>query len=407
MRQPIPSPYPAIREDFPFLKAYPKLAYLDNAATTQKPQVVLDALASYYQAGNANIHRGIYSLAAKATQAYETARDKVQTWLGAAHREEIIFTKGTTEAINMVAFSYLGSRLQAGEEVLISEMEHHANLIPWQQLCIQKKAKLQVIPMREDGTLDWALFPSLLTEKTRLLALAHISNTLGTIHPIEQAIQQAHAKGIPVLIDGAQSAAHAVPNLQDLNADFYTFSGHKLYGPTGIGVLYGKKEHLEAMQPYLYGGDMIRKVSLQETTFAPLPNKLEAGTPHIAGAVGLGAALDYLQALDKSAVQTYLAALTQYAREQVGQVEGLTIYGPTQDTANVFSFGLEGVHPHDLATMLDSYEVAIRAGQHCTQPLLEKLGVPATARVSFGLYNRPEEVDQLVQALREIKAFFA
>lgn len=397
----------SIRGKFPIFTTYPDLAYLDNAATTQKPASVLEAISHYYQAENANIHRGIYRLAAKATDRYEQTRNQVMRFLKAPERESIIFTKGTTEGINIVAQSFLAARLHPGDEVLISAMEHHANLVPWQMICAQKGAHLRIIPLTELGELDMDSIEELLTDRTRMVALTHISNTLGTINPIESIIEKAHAKDIPVLIDAAQSVAHYELNVQSLDCDFLVFSGHKMYGPTGVGVLYGKRAWLEEMSPYQYGGDMIRLVQFEKTTFAPLPNKLEAGTPNIAGIAALGAAISFLNSQDLSLIQQHIQELGSYTRKLLAEIPDLRLIGESPHATGIVSFYLADIHPHDIATFLDHSDIAVRAGHHCTQPLMNLYGISGTARASFAVYNTREEVDRLVASLLEMKAFFA
>lgn len=397
----------SIRDKFPIFNTYPDLAYLDNAATTQKPTSVLEAITHYYQAENANIHRGIYRLAAKATDRYEQTRNQVMRFLKAPERECIIFTKGTTEGINIVAQSFLTARLNPGDEVLISAMEHHANLVPWQMICAQRGARLRIIPITKSGEIDMETIDELLTANTRMVALTHISNTLGTINPIEAIIEKAHKQDIPVLIDAAQSVAHYDLNVQSLDCDFLVFSGHKMYGPTGVGVLYGKREWLEEMSPYQYGGDMIRLVQFEKTTFAPLPNKLEAGTPNIAGIAALGAAISFLNSQDLSVIQKHIQELGSYTRKLLAEIPDLRLIGEASHVTGIVSFFLEDIHPHDIATFLDHSDIAVRAGHHCTQPLMNLYGIPGTARASFAAYNTQEEVDRLVASLLEMKAFFA
>lgn len=403
----MPSLGQPLRAAFPVFAEYPALAYLDNAATTQKPQTVIEGLAHHYRTSNANIHRGIYHLANAATDAYESTRDRVRAWLNAPAREQIIYTKGTTEGINLVAERFLRPRLQAGDEVILSTMEHHANLIPWQVACQATGARLRVIPVNEAGELDYDAFAAMLSPRVKLVAVVHISNTLGTINPVARIIEEAHAADIPVLMDAAQSAAHYPLDVQALDCDFLVFSGHKVYGPTGIGILYGKRKWLEEMAPYQYGGDMIRTVSFEATTFAPLPHKLEAGTPNIAGAAGLGLALDFLQQFSHPEMLAHLDDLGEYARQQLRPIEGLRLIGQAQARSAIVSFTLEEVHPHDIATLLDHDGIAIRAGHHCTQPLMDHYGLPGTARASFALYNHRAEVDRLAASLREMKQLFA
>jgi cysteine desulfurase/selenocysteine lyase len=397
------------RTDFPILKSKvhdKPLVYLDNAATTQKPLPVIEAERDYYLYTNANVHRGIHSLSQQATEAYEHARGTVQHLLNAARPEEIIFVRGTTEAINLVAQSYGRSRFHAGEEIILSQMEHHSNIVPWQMLCQQTGATLRIIPVNDDGELRMEVFAGLLNEHTRLVAVTHVSNTLGTINPVAEIIAQAHARGVPVLLDGAQAVAHLPVDVQALDCDFYAFSGHKLYGPTGIGVLYGKSALLEAMPAYQGGGDMIRSVSFAETTFNTLPYKFEAGTPNIAGAIGLGVAIEYLDSFGWDELLAHEQSLLRYAVQEMSGIEGLTIIGNAREKICIISFVLEGIHPHDIGSILDDEGVAIRTGHHCTMPLMERFGVPATARASFALYNSQHDVDVLVNAIHQTKEVF-
>lgn len=396
-----------IRQQFPFFSHHPDLVYLDNAATTQKPASVIQAITGFYEKENANVHRGIYKLAAQTSQRYEMVREKVAAFIQAAKKEEIVYTSGTTASINLVAYSFLAPRLQAGDEVLISAMEHHANIIPWQQVCKQKRALLKVIPMTESGALDMDAYAALLSAKTRLVAVNHISNTLGTINPVQSIIDLAHAKGIPVLVDGAQSAAHYAINVQDWGADFFVFSGHKIYGPTGIGILYGKAEHLKGMEPYQFGGDAIRDVRFEETTFAKGPQKFEPGTTNIAGVLGLGAAIDFLNGLDHTAVRQYLQQLHTLADEGLQSIDGLRVIGQANQKSAIISFALGMAHPHDVATFLGAENIAVRAGHHCTQPIMDFYQIPGTTRASFALYNTREEVQRLVETIHEVAAFFA
>ncbi len=400
----------SIRSDFPILlqssENQSPIAYLDNAATTQKPQVVIDAVNHFYQNNNANIHRGVYKLAVKATQAYETARDKVQRFINAPDRKEVIFTKGTTDGINLVAQTLGNQRLKAGDEVLISAMEHHSNLIPWQVLCQRTGAKLRVIPMDESGCLQLGQLSDLINERTRMVALVHISNSLGTINPVKKVIRAAREFDIPVLIDGAQSAAHLPIDVQDLDCDFFAFSAHKLFGPTGVGVLYGKARWLQQMEPYQFGGEMIKTVSFEKSVYADLPHKFEAGTPNIAGVVGLGVAIDYIENIGHGAMSTYLAELTEYALQQLQAISRLQLIGTAPQRSCILSFIMEGVHPHDIATILDQHGVAVRAGHHCTEPVMQFFKVPGTVRASFAPYNTREEVDRLVEGLREVQTIF-
>jgi len=398
-----------VREDFPALHQRVQgkpLIYLDNAATTQKPRPVLEALRRFYEQDCSNVHRGVHTLSQRATEAYERARETVRRFLNARSEEEIIFVRGTTEAINLVAHSFGRARVRAGDEILISAMEHHSNIVPWQILCEETGARLRVAPINDEGELILDEFERLLTARTRLVAITHLSNALGTIPPVREVIQLAHARGIPVLLDGAQAVAHLKVDVQELDCDFYAFSGHKLYGPTGIGVLYGKAEWLEAMPPYQGGGDMISSVTFEKTTYNRLPYKFEAGTPHIAGAIGLGAAIEYVTALGLDAIAAHERDLLIYATEALSGIPGLRLIGTAREKASILSFTLEGIHPHDIGTILDHEGIAIRAGHHCAQPVMERFGVPATARVSFALYNTREEVDALVTALQKVREVF-
>ncbi|HZH42233.1 MAG TPA: cysteine desulfurase [Gemmatimonadales bacterium] len=398
-----------IRRDFPILGtlAHGKpLVYLDNGATSQKPQAVIDAVSHYYESGNANVHRGVYALSESATAAYEGTRAKVARFLNAREDREIIYVRGTTEAINLVASSFGRLKVKAGDEILVSAMEHHSNIVPWQILAEQSGATLKVIPMNERGELLLDEYRKLLTPRARIVAVAHISNSLGTINPIKEMVKLAHAKGVPVLVDGAQGAPHLVVDVQDLDCDFYTVSGHKMFGPTGVGVLYGKAAHLEAMPPYQGGGDMIRSVTFAKTTYAPIPAKFEAGTPDIGGVVGLGAAVDYLEGLDRKRAAAHEQDLLEYATKALGTVPGLRIVGTAAQKASVISFVLDGIHAHDVGTIVDQAGVAIRTGHHCTQPVMEFFQVPATARASFAFYNTRDEVDILVDALKGVRKVF-
>jgi cysteine desulfurase/selenocysteine lyase len=398
-----------VREDFPILHRQVNgkpLVYLDNAATAQKPQVVIDTLDRFYREENSNVHRGVHFLSQRATDEYEMARVKVQRFLNAAEPREIIFVRGTTEGINLVASSFGRSKVRAGDEILISAMEHHSNIVPWQMLCEEKGAVLRVIPINDAGELRLEEFEKLLSPKTQLVALVHLSNALGTLNPVRPIIEMAHRRGIPVLLDGAQAAPHLKVDVRELDCDFYAFSGHKLYGPTGIGVLYGKARLLEAMPPYQGGGEMISSVTFEKTTYNTIPNKFEAGTPHVAGAVGLAAAIDYLSALDREAVEAYEHELLAYATEALRQIPGLRIIGTAREKAGVISFVLDGIHPHDIGTIVDQEGIAIRTGHHCAQPVMDCFGVPATARASLAFYNTKEEIDALVSSLHKVKEVF-
>ncbi|MGZ8391330.1 MAG: SufS family cysteine desulfurase [Gemmatimonadales bacterium] len=399
-----------IREDFPILRQRIRgkpLVYLDNAATSQKPQVVIDAVTRFYAAENANIHRGVHYLSERASVAYDEAREKVARFLNAGSSREVIFTRGTTEGINLVAQTYGRTRLKPGDDIVITAMEHHSNIVPWQLLCEQTGATLRAAPINDEGELDLEAFERLLGERTRLVAVVHVSNALGTINPIKRLVELAHARGIPVLVDGAQAAPHLPVDVRDLDCDFFVFSGHKVFGPTGVGVLYGREALLERMPPYQGGGDMVETVTLQRSTWAPLPAKFEAGTPMIAEVLGLGAALDYVNGVGLNAIAAWEHELLRYATERIRRIEGIRLIGTAREKASVLGFVLEGVHPHDIGTVLDDAGVAIRAGHHCAQPVMERFGVPATARASFAFYNTREEVDALADGLLTVKKMFA
>ena len=400
-----------IRKDFPILKRSVNgkpLVYLDNAATSQKPQAVIDALTQYYTFDNANIHRGLYFLSELATEQYESARLKVKELINAMSVSEIVFVRGTTEAINLVASSLCRAKhFNDGDEIIISHMEHHANIVPWQLLCERKRINLKVIPINDQGELDMDAFEKMLSEKTKLVSVVHISNSLGTVNPVKKIIDIAHSRGIPVLLDGAQAIPHYKIDVQELDADFYAFSGHKVFGPTGIGVLYGKTEYLDIMPPYQGGGDMIRTVTFEETTFDDIPRKFEAGTPNIAGGIGLGAAIDYLNQFDRNEMVEHEKFLLKYGTEQLSQIEGLRIIGTAKEKASVISFVIEGIHPYDIGTIIDTDGIAIRTGHHCTQPIMKRFNVPATARASFAFYNTKEEIDKLVLGILKVKKMFA
>ena len=400
-----------IRADFPVLDQIVNdepLIYLDNAATTQKPQAVLDVLNHYYLQDNANVHRGVHTLAERATAEFEAARKKVQQFIHANSNKEIIFTKGTTDSLNIIAQSY-GEFIQAGDEIVISKMEHHANLIPWQQLAKRKQAVLRYIPLTADGHLDVQAAKTIINEKTAIVALAQVSNVLGTVNQVKKIAQLAHQHQAIMVVDGAQAVAHMPVDVQDLDCDFYCFSGHKMCGPTGIGVLYGKQTLLEKMEPVAFGGEMIDFVDLYESTWTELPWKFEAGTPNIAGAIGLGAAIDYLEKIGMQTIHDYEQAIVAELLPKLQQIEGLTIYGPQNPTEHtaVIAFNLDHLHPHDVASALDMQGIAVRAGHHCAQPLIKELGCFATARASFYFYNTKEEADQLVAAILATKEFFA
>ncbi len=399
-----------IREDFPFLKqkVYGKpLVYLDNAATSQKPQVVLDAMLRFYTQDCANVHRGVHIISERATQSYEHARVKIQRFINAADPREIVYVRGSTEGINLVAQTYGRQHVQAGDEILISALEHHSNIVPWQMLCEEKGAHLRVAPINDRGELILDEFEKLLSDRTRLVGIAHVSNALGTVNPIKQIVQMAHARNIPVLVDGAQAAPHTKLDMQALGCDFYVVSGHKLFGPTGIGALYGKASLLESMPPYQGGGDMILSVTFEKTIYNHLPYKFEAGTPNIAGAIGLGAAIDYVTNVGMENISSYEHALLAYATEAIGQIPGVRLIGTAREKAGVLSFVLEGVHPHNVGTVLDREGIAVRTGHHCAQPVMERFGVPATARASLAFYNTKQEINALAAGLERVKTMFA
>ena len=390
-----------IRDQFPAIhqKVYGKpLIYFDNGATSQKPQVVIDAINKYYTSENANIHRGVHFLSQKATDAYEEARRIVQRFIHAEHEHEVIFTKGTTDGINLVA-SCFGELLKAGDEIIISAMEHHSNIVPWQMLAERKGLKLNVIPIFDSGELDMEAFEKMLSEKTKLVSVTHISNTLGTINPVKTIIEKAHVVGAKVLLDGAQSIQHLQINVQELDCDFYVFSSHKVFGPTGAGVLYGKETVLNAMPPYQGGGDMIAKVTFEKTTYNELPFKFEAGTPHIIGGIATGTALHYLSSLDSASIHAHEMELLNFAQEELLKIDGLRIIGTAKEKTSVVSFVVDGLHPFDIGTLLDKQGIAVRTGHHCTQPLMDRFGIPGTVRASFAFYNTKEEVEVFLKAL--------
>ena len=398
-----------IREDFPILKTRIRnkpLCYFDNAATTQKPQQVLDIVDNYYTSMNSNIHRGVHYLSNLATDAYEDARKKVKSFINAASEKEIIFTKGTTEGINLVANSFGRKFLKEGDEIIISNMEHHSNIVPWQFLCNEKKAKLKIIPIDDNGEIIFDEFLKLISDRTKLISVVYISNSLGTVNPVKEIMEIAHKYNIPVLLDAAQTVNHRPVNVEELDCDFLAFSGHKLYGPTGIGVLYGKEKLLDAMSPFMGGGDMISKVTFEETTFNELPFKFEAGTSNIAGAIGLGAAIDYVSSIGMEKIAAHEASLLEYATQRLKEVPGLKIIGNAKYKSGAISFVFDNIHPHDVGTLLDYEGIAIRTGHHCTQPVMERYNIPATSRASFGLYNTIEEVDILVDALKKVIEVF-
>jgi len=399
-----------IREDFPVLHQMVNgkpLVYLDNAATTQKPQAVIDALVRYYSEDNSNVHRGVHTLSQRATEDYDSGRSKARQFLNAASDEEIIFVKGTTDGINLVAHSYARQHLGEGDEIIISTMEHHSNIIPWQVLCQEKGAHLRVIPISDAGELLMDEYESLLSSRTKLVAITHVSNVLGTVNPIKQIVEMAHSQGVPVLVDGAQATPHMPVDVQKLGCDFYVFSCHKIYGPTGIGVLYGKAELLEAMPPYQLGSDMIKSVTFERTVYNDLPYKFEAGTPNIAGVIGMGAAIDYLTEIGMDRIDNYEHGLLEYGTECLSGIDGVKIVGNAPGKASVLSFVMDCAHPHDIGTILDTEGVAIRTGHHCAQPLMNRYGVPATARASLSFYNTRDEVDLLVKAIDRVIEVFS
>jgi cysteine desulfurase/selenocysteine lyase len=399
-----------IRSDFPILqtKVHGKpLVYLDNAATTQKPRAVIDALVRYYSSENANIHRGVHALSEVATEGYEQARATVRCFLNARDNSEIVFVRGATEAINLVAQTYGCAHVGAGDEIIISAMEHHSNIVPWQILCEQRGARLRIIPVNDAGELLLDEVEQLLGAKTKLVAIAHVSNALGTINPVYKIVEMAHRRKVPVLVDGAQAAPHIQVDVRALDCDFYVFSGHKVYGPTGIGVLYGKAELLDAMPPYQGGGDMISSVTFEKTLYNRLPYKFEAGTPHVAGAIGLGVALEYVTAAGLNQIAAYEHELLTYGTQALASIQGLRLIGTAREKSAVLSFVMDNVHPHDIGTILDQQGIAIRTGHHCAQPLMQRFGIPATARASLAMYNTIEEIDALTAGLHRVKEVFA
>ena len=399
-----------VRKDFPVLETRVNgkpLVYLDNAASSQVPQMVIERGSQYLKYEHSNIHRGVHYLSMKATTAYEGAREKVKRFINARDVKECIFVRGTTEGINLVMHGYGRKFIGAGDEIIISAMEHHANIVPWQMLCEEKGALLRVIPMNDAGELLLDEYDGLLNERTKFVAITHVSNALGTINPIKEMIAQAHKYGVPVLIDGAQSAPHMPVDVQDLDCDFYTFSGHKMYAPTGSGIVYGKAELLEKMNPFQGGGDMIKSVTFEKTTYAELPNKMEAGTPAIASQIGLGAAIDYLNSIGREQAAKHEAELLRYATERISAIEGVRIIGTARNKASVLSFVIDGIHPHDIGTILDQEGIAVRAGHHCAQPVMQRFKVPATARASFAFYNTKEEIDVLAKTIERVIEIFS
>ena len=395
-----------VRADFPILRRLARgrpLVYLDNAATTQKPEVVIEALVRYYTDSNANVHRGVHELSEIASEAYEEARRKIARFVNAATERSIVFTRNATEAINLVAYAFGRSRIGAGDEVLISAMEHHSNIVPWQLLCEERGARLRVAPIDDRGEIEMDELERLLNERTKLVSVAHMSNALGTINPVEEIVRLAHARGIAVLIDGSQAAYHMAVDVQAIDCDFYVATGHKLYGPTGIGFLYGKEQHLEAMPPFMGGGDMISSVTFERSTWNVLPHKFEAGTPDISGAIVLGVAIDYLTSVGLDRVADHERDLLDYGTAALSSLDGLRLIGTARRKASILSFVLDGAHPHDIGTIVDREGIAIRTGHHCAQPVMDRFGVPATARASLAMYNTRDEIDALVRALERVK----
>jgi len=399
----------AIRKQFPILdvevNGHP-LVYLDSAATSQKPQVVIDAIDDYYARSNSNVHRGVHTLSQQATDIYEVSREKTRAMINAADSREIIYVRGTTEAINLVASTYGRQNVGEGDDVIVSAMEHHSNIVPWQILCEEKGANLKVVPMDENGDLIMEEYDRLLSDRTKIVAIVHLSNALGTINPVKEMFQKAHAVGAVTLLDGAQSAPHMAIDVRDIDCDFLAFSGHKLYGPTGIGILYGKYDILSQMPPYQAGGEMIASVTFEKTTYAELPAKFEAGTPHIAGTAGLGAAIDFVNEVGIENIAAHEQSLLQYGAERIGSINGVKMIGTSEHRSGVISFVVDGVHPHDVGTVLDSQGIAIRAGHHCAQPVMAHFGVPATVRASFGMYNTTDEIDRLYDGVQQVFEVF-
>lgn len=393
-----------IRADFPILSTKvrtKKLVYFDNGATSQKPQMVIDSMTNYYQQQNSNVHRGVHYLSQIATDAMESARENIRKYLNAASVEEVIFTKGTTESINLVANSFSKVFITEGDNIIVSEMEHHANIVPWQMMCKEKKVELKVARVNDDGSLDIDYLKSLFTDRTKLISLAHISNVMGVINPVKEIISYAHSNGAKVMLDGAQATPHSVIDMQDLDVDFFAFSAHKMYGPTGVGILYGKKKLLEQMPPYQFGGEMIDKVSFEETTFNVLPFKFEAGTPMIAEIIGLSSAIDYMQEIGIQNIADYEHELLEYATSKLEKIDGLRIIGDTKNKASVVSFVVKGVHHYDIGSLLDQFGIAVRTGNHCAQPLMKSMGISGTVRASFAFYNTKEEIDVFMEALNK------
>ena len=398
-----------VRAEFPILAQEVNgrpLVYLDNGATSQKPRRVIDAIRHYYESDNANVHRGLHALSERATNAYEGARDTVRAFLNAADRREVVFVRSATEGLNLIAQSWARPRLAPDDEILVTTMEHHSNIVPWQLVCRHTGARLRVAPIHDSGELDMEAFAQLVNERTRIVAVAHVSNALGTVNPVGEIVEMAHAAGAVAVLDGAQAAAHEAIDVRALDCDFYVFSSHKCYGPTGVGALYGRAEVLEEMEPYQGGGDMIRTVSFEESTWSDLPCKFEAGTPNIAGAIGLGAAIEFMTGLGMDAIAAHEREVLEYATEALGAMDGIRIIGTAREKAGIVSFVVEGVHPHDVGTIVDRHGVAIRAGHHCAMPLMRRYGVPATSRASLGAYNTRADIDALVESLHEVKEIF-
>jgi cysteine desulfurase/selenocysteine lyase len=407
---PKPLDIAAVRQEFPILKREVKgrpLIYLDNAATSQKPRQVIEALVQYYSTQNANIHRGIHSLAEEATAAYELSRDSVQSFIGARFREEIIFTRGTTESINLVAYSWGRKNIKAGDEIIVSNMEHHSNIVPWQMLCEEKNAVLKVIPLSDTGELLMDEYEKLLSPKTRLVSIVHVSNALGTVNPVKKVASLAHAAGALVMVDGAQSTVHMNIDVQDIDCDFFAFSAHKLYGPTGVGVLYGRKEILESMPPFQGGGEMIREVKFEKTTYNDLPYKFEAGTPNIGDVIAFKSAIEFIRSTGQEKIRRHEQHLLDYAQQQLSKVPALTIVGQAREKVSVVSFTIEGAHPQDIGILLDNRGIAVRTGHHCAQPLMDRFCIPGTARASFAVYNTQHEIDELVKGLLRVVKMLA
>lgn len=400
----------SVRRDFPILHEMvhgKSLVYLDNAATTQKPQTVIDTLQAYYTRQNSNIHRGVYQLSEVATEAYEAARERVRRFINARSSKEVVFARGTTEGINLISSTFGRSNIERGDEIIISHMEHHSNIVPWQILCEEKEAKLRIIPINDEGELILEAYEKLLNEKTKLVSIVYISNSLGTINPVKKIIDLAHRRNIPVIVDAAQAIQHIPVDVQKLNCDFMAFSGHKIFGPTGIGVLYGKENLLQEMPPYHGGGDMISSVTFDKTHYKNPPYKFEAGTPNIAGAIGLRAALEYVDSIGFDKIMPYEHDLLNYAMEELSSIDGLRLIGTAKEKASVVSFVIDGIHPHDVGTILDRDGIAIRTGHHCTQPVMQRFDVPATSRASLALYNTRDEIDALVKGIHKVKEIFA